>query len=112
MEESLTPLLISIGTNRTNNNNKIFRILTLIVLTFTITLFLIYELPIENYSSVFKWTLKSEYKNPCNYGPKGPRIYCAVLTHYDNLHRAQAVEKTWGKYIKNILILNIHLNGY
>ena len=95
MEESLTPLYISIGTK---NHNKILGILILIALTFTITLFFIYQLPIENYSSVFKWKWKSEYINPCNYGPKGPRIYCAVLTHFDNLPKAQAVKKTWGKY--------------
>lgn len=95
--EELTPLYISIGTN---NHNRIYRILILITLTFTITLFFIYELPIKNYSNAIKGKLNSEYKNPCKYGPKGPRIYCAVLTHYDNLHKAQAVKKTWGKYIK------------
>lgn len=103
MEESLTPLYISIGTN---NHNRIYRILILITLTFTITLFFIYELPIQNYSNAIKWKLNSEYKNlnPCKYGPKGPRIYCAVLTHSGSLQKAQAVKKTWGKYMNYYLI--------
>ena len=56
-------------------------------------------MPIQNYSNAIKWKLNSEYKNPCKYGPKGPRIYCAVLTHSGSLQKAQAVKKTWGKYM-------------
>lgn len=35
----------------------------------------------------------------CNYDLNGPKIYCAVLTHYGNLDtKAMSVNKTWGNY--------------
>ena len=97
MEESFTPLFISINTKI---HIKIFRLLTIITTVLIITFCVLYELPEENYSS-FSKTLdsKSLLSNKCNYGPKGPRIYCAVLTHFGNLQtKAQSVRKTWGKY--------------
>lgn len=37
-------------------------------------------------------------RSKCNYGPNGPKIYCAVVTHYMNLPtKALAVQQTWGK---------------
>lgn len=45
-------------------------------------------------------------KNKCDYGPKGPRILCAVFT-YEKNHKTKAVsvDKTWGKRCDKTIFL-------
>jgi hypothetical protein len=100
MDVTLKPLLNSIGTNSQKKN---FRIFTIVTTSGIIAFLLIYLVFNENYSSEFgtsfEWKSSLLSSNKCNYGPNGPRIYCAVLTHFGNLQtKAQSVRKTWGKY--------------
>lgn len=43
-------------------------------------------------------TIKNASQQKCNYGSKGPRILCCVITHFGNLEtKVVAVNNTWGK---------------
>lgn len=43
--------------------------------------------------------LPTNAENVCNYGVTGPRILCAVFTHYGNLDtKAKSINMTWGKF--------------
>lgn len=70
----------------------------IIILTFGILSISTFWL-LTNDNQYDQYTMPSLEKaiNKCNYGPNGPKIYCAVVTHYGNLAtKALAVNKTWG----------------
>lgn len=49
--------------------------------------------PIRTVSDIFLFSSISK----CNYEQNFPKIYCAVITHFDHLTtKAMAVNKTWG----------------
>lgn len=80
---------------QSRNFNRFIIILTCGI--FSISTFLML---ITNYNQYVQYTIPPPGKtiiNKCNYGPNGPKIYCAAVTHYGNLAtKALAVNQTWG----------------
>lgn len=90
MEEDLKRVNYSI---QSRNFNRFIIILTCGI--FSISIFLM----LTNDNQYEQYTMRQSVKtiNKCNYGPNGPRIYCAAVTHYGNLAtKALAVNQTWG----------------
>ena len=90
MEEDLKRVNYSF---QSRNFNRFFIIL--ICGIFSISIFWI----LTNDSQYDQYTMRQSGKaiNKCNYGPNGPRIYCAAVTHYGNLAtKALAINQTWG----------------